>query len=232
MTIPGQLEERVNDSGFALAAVSAPPGSPAERTPAQRSNLLTLTALGYQSWREQSLTLLTGRPLPLSREAAYFGALCRPQAGQAWLDIGTSSGFYAGVLARAGARVLACDISPAMLKVAARRETSPLIQYALLDAERSGLPDQSFDGVTIGATLNETARPRQMLAEAARLLRPGGQLWLMTLARDGSGLQAALGRFGGLSFPDEAQLHAWLPQLEAVGSWRRANVLFGQWIKA
>ncbi len=227
MTIPGQLEERVNDSGFAAAAAGTPP-----RTPAQRSNLLTLTALGYQSWREQALTLLTGRPLPLSREAAYFGALCRPQAGQAWLDIGTSSGFYAGVLARAGARVLACDISPAMLKVAARRETSPLIQYALLDAERSGLPDESFDGVTIGATLNETARPRQMLAEAARLLRPGGQLWLMTLARDGSGLQAALGRFGGLSFPDEAQLDAWVPQLTAAGSWRRANVLFGQWIKA
>lgn len=232
MTISGQLEERVNKLGFAAAAKSASQRTPAPRTPAQRSNLLPPTAHGYQMWRARSLSLLTGAALPLEREAAYFGALCRPQIGQAWLDIGTSSGFYAGVLARAGAQVLACDISPAMLKVAARRETSPLISYALLDAERSGLPDASFDGVTIGATLNETASPEQMLAEVQRLLRPGGQLWLMTLARDGSALQSALSRFGGLSFPDEAQLRAWLPQLEWVSSWRRANVLFGRWVKA
>lgn len=231
MTIPGQLEERVNNAGVAAAAGSAPPRT-APLTPAQCSNLLLLTALGYQTWRERSLTLLTGGPLPLSREAAYFEALCCPQAGQTWLDIGTSSGFYAGVLAHAGAEVLACDISPAMLKVAAHREPSPLISYALLDAECSGLPDASFDGVVIGATLNETASPARMLAEVQRLLRPGGQLWLMTLARDGSALQAALRRFGGLSFPDEAQLSAWLPELRQVSGWRRANVLFGQWVKA
>ena len=70
-----------------------------------------------------------------------------------------------------------------------------------------------------------------MLAEVQRLLRPGGQLWFMVLARDGSVLQAALRRFGGLSFPDEAQLDAWLPQMRQVGGWRRANILFGQWVK-
>jgi ubiquinone/menaquinone biosynthesis C-methylase UbiE len=184
------------------------------------------------SWRARSLSLLTGGPLSLVREAAYFQALCRPQAGEHWLDVGTSAGFYAGVLARAGAQVTACDISPAMLREARRREPHPNIQYALLNAERSGLPDGSFDGVTIGATIGETAHPQIMLAESVRLLRPGGQLWIMAQGRDGSGVQAFLTRFGGLSFADEAQLTAWLPGLARTDFWRRGNIVFGRWVKA
>ena len=113
MTIPRQLEERVNNFGVAAAARASPPRTPAQRSNSCRSRR-TATAVA-----RRSLGLLSGGPLPLPREAAYFEALCRPRAGQTWLDIGTSSGFYAGVLARAGAEVLACDISPAMLKVAA-----------------------------------------------------------------------------------------------------------------
>lgn len=200
-------------------------------TPAQRSNELALTAAGYMAWRRRSLSWLSGGALPLEREAAFFLALCRPQPQQLWLDIGTSAGFYAGVLARAGAQVLACDLSAAMLREAARREAHPNITYALLNAEDTGLPSGSFDGVSIGATLNETAHPRAMLAEAQRLLRPGAQLWLMALARDATPKQAWLSRLGGLTFPDEAQLDAWLPQMRRVDGWRRSNVLFGRWTK-
>ncbi|WP_293914175.1 class I SAM-dependent methyltransferase [Deinococcus sp.] len=170
--------------------------------------------------------------MSLCAEAAYFTALCRPHPGEHWLDVGTSAGFYAGVLARAGAQVTACDISPAMLREAARREPHPNIYYALLNAERSGLPGESFSGVTIGATTGETASPQAMLAEAARLLIPGGQLWIMAQARDGSGAQALLTRFGGLSFADEAQLTAWLPGLRRTDFWRRGNIVFGRWIKS
>ena len=183
------------------------------------------------AWRSRSLSLLTGGPLSLEREAAYFAALCRPQPGEDWLDIGTSAGFYAGVLARAGAQVIACDISPAMLREARRRETHPNIQYALLNAERSGLPDESFSGVTIGATIGETANPAWLLSETMRLLIPGGQLWMMAQGRDGSGVQALLTRYGGLSFADEAQFAAWLPGTRRTDFWRRGNIVFGRWVK-
>ena len=183
------------------------------------------------TWRRPSLTLLTGSPLPLKREAEYFVSLCQPQPNQHWLDVGTSAGFYAGVLARSGAAVLACDLSPAMLREAVRAEPHPAITYALINAEQSGLPQASFDGITIGATLNETRRPQRMLAESQRLLRPGAQLWLMTLVRSGSAGQALLTRFGGLSFPELAQLDAWLPQMRRSDTWRRGNVLFGRWVK-
>ncbi|TSA86059.1 class I SAM-dependent methyltransferase [Deinococcus detaillensis] len=235
MSGSGQLEQSVIEGTVNFSPVgSAParPTSPSARTPAQRSNMLDLTARGYALWRAHSLSLLTGGPLPLTREAEYFLSLCRPQTGQQWLDVGTSAGFYAGVLARAGAEVLACDISPAMLREAARREPDSRIQYALLNAEHTGLPAESLDGVSIGATLNETACPQQMFTEAQRLLRPGGQLWVMALGRDGTAKQALLSRLGGLSFPDEAQLDAWLPQMRCVDGWRRSNVLFRHWIKS
>ena len=51
-------------------------------TPAQLSNFLPLTAWGYAWWRARSLTLLTGEPFGLEREAQLFLALCRPQPGE------------------------------------------------------------------------------------------------------------------------------------------------------
>ena len=236
VTVPGQLEESLNPAVPARRpglrnGVAAPPVLPGPRTAAQHSNMLPLTAKGYMSWRARSLSLLTGTPFGLAREAALFRALCAPQPGEVWLDVGTSGGWYAGLLAEAGARVLASDLSPAMLKVAKRRERSPLIDYALLNAEASGLPASSFDGVTIGATLNETSSAEAMLRESARLLRGGGQLWIMYLARNGGASQAALSALGGLNFPDPAQLSAWLPGMRRLDLLRVREVVFERWIK-
>ncbi len=206
-------------------------GAPGALTPAQRSNFLLPVASGYHAWRTRSLSLLSGQSLPLTREAALFRALARPGAGERWLDVGTSAGFYAGVLADAGARVLASDISPPMLAVAARRHSSPLIEPALLNAESSGLPAASFDGVTVGATLNETARPFAMLAECERLLRPGGRLWLMYVARDGSAGQRVLGTLGGLTFPARAQVARALPSCTLNAAAVFAPVVFELFVR-
>ena len=222
MPVSRQPEESLNPPSLAAGP---------RLTAAQRSNLLPLTAGGYMSWRRVSLSLLSGTPFTLDREAQLFLSLCRPQAGQRWLDIGTSGGYYAGLLARAGAEVLACDLSPAMLKVAQRREPNVHIDWALLNAEASGLPGGSFDGVTIGATLNETASAEQMLRESARLLKPGGQLWIMYLARNGGPAQALLSSLGGLSFLDPAQLQTWLPGLQRTELLRVREVVFERWHK-
>jgi len=219
MTPFRQLEESLNSASAA-------------RTAAQRSNLLPVTAAGYMSWRERSLTLLTGSAFPLSRETQLFLRLCRPAAGQAWLDVGTSGGYYAGLLAGAGAHVIACDLSPAMLRVAQRRESSPLIEWALLNGEATGLPDASLDGVTVGATLNETHDPRALLREAARLLRPGGQLWVMYLARNGGPWQELLSRLGGLTFLDPAQVREVLPGLERTDLLRMRDVVFERHVRS
>ena len=200
-------------------------------TRAQLSNLAPLTARGYMLWRAQSLTLLSGQPFGLAREKALFLRECRPQAGERWLDAGTSAGFYAGVLAAQGCGVLAADLSPAMLREGQRRETSPLIDWALLNLEDSGLPGASFDGVTVGATLNETHDPARFLGELARVLRPGGQLWLMYVARTGGPGQAALHGLGGLNFFDPAWTERQVPGLRRRMAFRSGSVQFEHFLK-
>lgn len=203
-------------------------------TAAQRSNLWPLTAWGYAAWRERSLTALSGQAFPPAREAALFRALCRPQPGELWLDAGTSAGFYAGVLARAGCRVLAADLSAPMLAQARRRQEHPNIDWHLTNLEASGLPDGSFDGVTVGATLNETRDPACFLAELQRLTRPGGQLWLMYLGRTGGPLQRVLSLpvLGGLTFPDPAWVAQQLPGWSRTDGLRTGPVVFERYVKA
>lgn len=200
-------------------------------TPAQRSNFWAPVAAAYPLWRARSLTLLSGEALGPAREAALFTGLCRPRPGERWLDAGTSTGFYAGVLACAGAQVLAADLSPAMLAVARKKETSPSIEWAALNLEASGLPDASFDGVTLGATLNETADPARLLAELARLLRPGGTLWLMYAARSGTSAQTLLARLGGLTFPDPAWVERQLPGVRRAAAASFGGVRFERYVK-
>lgn len=199
-------------------------------TPAQRSNFLPLTAWGYAWWRARSLTLLSGQPFSLAREEALFVGLCQPQPGQHWLDMGTSTGFYAGVLAARGCRVDALDLSGPMLREAARRSPSPLISWQRVNAESTGSPAASYDGITIGATLNETADPARMLREAARLLGPRGKLWLMYASAPGPAGRV-LGRLGGLTFPDLGWVERQLPGLWLTHATHFGGVQFALLVK-
>ncbi|GHF96405.1 hypothetical protein GCM10017783_05350 [Deinococcus piscis] len=183
-------------------------------TLAQCSNFLLPVAWGYHTWRRASLTLLSGQPFSLGRETQLFLGHARPQPGDAWLDIGTSTGFYAGVLAAQGCRVTATDLSPAMLRAARGRVPGGGVTWVQQDSE--SLPPQwagQFAGVTIGATLNETARPEALLHSASAALRPGGGLWLMYLRETGGPVQRALTRpiLSGLNFPQPSWVAAHLP---------------------
>lgn len=179
-----------------------PPGAPL--TLAQRSNLLGITARLYDPWRVRSLGLLAGQPYPLERELDLLVAWLEPRPGLSALDLGTSTGNYARALAGAGARVTAIDISPAMLARAAALTNTDLVSFELVNAEALPYPDESIDLVSIGASLNEFTSTSRALGEAARVLRPGGRLFLMYWARDtrpaGRALQLLLSATG-VRFP-------------------------------
>lgn len=188
-------------------------------TLAQYSNVLPPVAWAYPAWRGASLTLLSGQPFSLDREARLFLSHARPQPGDPWLDIGTSSGFYAGVLAAQGCRVTATDLSPAMLREAQRRVPALGVRWVQTNSET--LPPEwagGFAGVTIGATLNETADPAALLRSAAAALRPGGGLWLMYLRETGGPLQRRLSSplLGGLTFPRPDWVAAQVPACPLV----------------
>ncbi len=174
-------------------------------TPAQISNFIPITALLYDAWRERSLSLLTGERYPLSREFALMLEWLDVQPGAQFLDVGTSTGNYARAVADRGAIVTAIDISKPMLEKAVARSAGYSIQYERANVEALPYPDSSFDGIVVGASLNEFHDTSRALAEMARVLKPQGKLFMMYLrASDtalGSASQAAF-KLSGVRFPN------------------------------
>ena len=101
-----------------------------------------------------------------------------------------------------------------------------------MNLEDSGLPDASFDGVAVGATLNETQDPARFLSELARLLRPGGQLWLMYVPRTAAPFSPAVPpALGGLTLPDPAWVARHLPGCLRTDLVQVGAVGFGRYVK-
>ena len=100
------------------------------------------------------------------------------------LDIASGDGVLAELLAPHAQRYVCIDSSQRV--VAAARER--LRRYANVDVREGdmhALPfaDASFDLVVLMHALTYAAKPAQAVAEAARVLRPGGRLLLSSLAR-------------------------------------------------
>lgn len=97
------------------------------------------------------------------------------------LEVGLGYGTLGQAIAEHGARYLGMDISPVPVEMMRYRLEAfglpgEASQRDFLD---NGLPDQSFDAlVSIGA-LHHTGSLEHCLAEAYRLLRPGGRACLM-----------------------------------------------------
>jgi SAM-dependent methyltransferase len=103
-------------------------------------------------------------------------------AGCDAIELGCGTGYVSAWLARRGARVVGIDNSPKQLETAARLQREHGMEFPLLlgNAESVPYPDASFD-VAIseyGAAL--WADPYKWIPEAARLLRPGGELVFLT----------------------------------------------------
>ena len=102
------------------------------------------------------------------------------------LDVGCGGGLLSEALAKEGAEVTAIDLAPELIKVAKlhRLESGVAVDYHLqsveaLAAEQPG----SFDAITCMEMLEHVPDPSAIIAACARLLKPGGQLFLSTLNR-------------------------------------------------
>ena len=89
------------------------------------------------------------------------------------LDVATGPGYVAAAAARRGARTIAVDFSAAMVAEARRRH--PGVDFREGDAEALPFGDGSFDAVVMNYGLLHLARPDQAIAEAHRVLVPGGR---------------------------------------------------------
>ena len=107
-----------------------------------------------------------------------FLAMLPPIAGLEGLDIGCGEGSNTRQLARLGARMRAVDIAPTFIRHALDQEAAePLgIRFQVGDGMELPFASASFDFVTSFMALMDMPDQGRVLAEAARVLRPGGFL--------------------------------------------------------
>lgn len=130
--------------------------------------------------RYSSNTILAGEMLDL--------------AGKTVVDVGCGEGRFTRFLASQGARVTGIDVKQAALDRAAELAAGEGLHVDWRNARAEALPfaDQGLDIVVFSNSLHHVA-PEAMgaaLGEAARVLRPGGELYIMEPVAEGPFFEA------------------------------------------
>jgi SAM-dependent methyltransferase len=99
-----------------------------------------------------------------------------PPPGRRTLDLGCGEGRLSRDLKALGHAMVAVDASPTM--VAAAREADPELEVHVADAADLPFEDGSFDLVVAFMSLQDIDDFERAIAEAGRLLEPGGRLCL------------------------------------------------------
>lgn len=101
-------------------------------------------------------------------------------------DLGAGEGAFALLLAQRAKKVLAVDSSAKMIEVGreqATRRGVKNIDYRLGDMEEIPIANGEVDLVFFSQSLHHALHPERALAEAARILVPGGRVVILDLAK-------------------------------------------------
>ncbi len=101
-------------------------------------------------------------------------------------DLGAGEATISLLLAQRAKRVIAVDNSEKMVqygKTLARKNKVKNLDYRLGEMESLPLQDAEIDLALMHQTLHHTLHPQLALAEALRILRPGGKLLILDLLR-------------------------------------------------
>jgi len=108
-------------------------------------------------------------------------------AGGRVIDIATGEGGFVRILAqnlKSYAQIIGVDASERAIKAAQSACSQENIRFIPMDAEQLGFDDESFDTLSISASLHHLADIPQVLAEAQRVLKPGGHFIVAEMHRD------------------------------------------------
>lgn len=122
----------------------------------------------------------------------HLVSLMNPKAGQTILDVAGGTGDIAlrcWKRAKAKADIIVCDLNPAMLEqgrakaidhgILPHPSSHPSIQWITGNAEELPIPSRSIDTYSIAFGLRNVTRIDKALAEAERVLKPGGRFFCM-----------------------------------------------------
>jgi len=124
----------------------------------------------------------------------YIAERCTLKGARA-LDVGCGGGLLSEALARSGAQVTAIDLAPAVLDVARLHlhESGLAVDYREVSVEALAADrPAAFDVVTCMEMLEHVPDPASVIGACARLLKPGGRLFLSTLNRTPLAFGAAI----------------------------------------
>src|SRR3954453_15175156 len=114
-------------------------------------------------------------------------AACDIGPGDRVLDVAAGDGNVAVAAARTGARVTASDFAPSLLAAGRARTEAQGLDIRWDEDHAGALPyaDGAFDAVTSAFGLMFAPRPEVAIAEAFRVVRPGGVVGLTAWTPDG-----------------------------------------------
>ncbi len=117
-----------------------------------------------------------------------FATAMRPSPTRTLLDLASGTGDIAALWRQfGGGPVLLTDINASMLSVGRDRAIARAridgLTYAVADAEALPLPDGCFDRVSIAFGLRNCTDKAAVLAEAFRVLRPGGRFFCLEFSK-------------------------------------------------
>jgi ubiquinone/menaquinone biosynthesis C-methylase UbiE len=148
-----------------------------------------------ESFRRQGADWDEMRALDLPAQAVETALLALvPDGAGRLLDIGTGTGRVLELLAPQVRHGVGVDASKAMLALARSRLARAGVAHCsvrLADMYRLPLASSSFDLAVVQMVLHYAEDPPGVLAEAARVLRPGGSLIVIDLAHHDRGDLAA-----------------------------------------
>jgi SAM-dependent methyltransferase len=141
---------------------------------------------------------LTGCAAQATLDAAGVGR------GTHLLDVGTGPGTLVGPALERGATVTAIDLTDEMVSEVRRRY--PDVEVGTGKASDLPFEDQTVDAVTLGFCVHHLAEPARALAEAQRVLRPGGRVAFTVWAEldDLEAFAVGYGALAELGLDDEA----------------------------
>jgi SAM-dependent methyltransferase len=175
----------------------------------------------------------------LEPAAAALVDACAISAGQEVLDVAAGDGNLAILAAREGAKVVASDLTPAMLeKGRARAEAEGVeVEWVEGDAEELPFPDASFDCAASVFGAMFAPRPEVVAAELFRVVRPGGTVGMANWTPDSyaAGMSRVSAKYlpmpdalpSPMEWGDEAIVRKRLEGLAGSVELRRADIVYG-----
>jgi 2-polyprenyl-3-methyl-5-hydroxy-6-metoxy-1,4-benzoquinol methylase len=134
----------------------------------------------YRARARPSLALgaLVMAVMPAARAHAdrHVRMLRLPSGGGRLLDVGCGNGDFLRAMRDYGWEVAGLDLDPKAIEACRDRG----IEAACGTLDTAGLPEASFDAVTLGHVIEHFHDPIAALEECRRVLKPGGSLFLET----------------------------------------------------